>query len=105
MSRTNNKQIVIRMTDDNFSRIKKKVAASGMKQQDFLLRAILNKPIVNTDGLRDFVPQLKSIGNNLNQLTHLANAGYPIYISELTVVRKELHELWLLLKQYTPKQN
>lgn len=105
MSRTNTKQIVIRMTEKNFERIKKKVAASGLKQQDYLLRAILNKPIVNTDGLREFSAQLKSIGNNLNQLTRLANMGFPISSSELAEIRKELNNLWLSLKQFTPRQS
>lgn len=105
MSRTNTKQMVIRMSDDQHERIKKKVAASGLKQQDYLLRAILNKPIVNTDGLREFSAQLKNIGNNLNQLTRLANMGFPINSSELAEIRKELNNLWLSLKQFTPRQS
>lgn len=105
MSRTNTKQIVIRMTEENFERIKNKVAASGLKQQDYLLRAILNKPIVNTDGLREFSAQLKSIGNNLNQLTRLANMGFPIDRRELAAIREELNNLWLSLKQFTPRQS
>jgi hypothetical protein len=105
MSRTNTKQIVIRMTDANFERIKKKVAASGLTQQDFLLRAILNKPIINTEGLREFSTQLKGIGNNLNQLTRLVNAGFPISNSELAAIREELNKQWQLLKQFIPKQN
>lgn len=105
MPRTNTKQINIRMTKEDSERIKKKVAASGLSQQDFLLRAILNKPIVNTDGLREFSAQLKAIGNNLNQLTRLANAGYPVSSYELAAIREELNNLWLSLKQYTPRQS
>lgn len=105
MSRTNTKQMVIRMSDDQHERIKKKVAASGLKQQDYLLRAILNKPIINTDGLREFSAQLKNIGNNLNQLTRLANMGFPIDQRELAAIREELNNLWLSLKQFTPRQS
>ena len=105
MSRKNTKQIVIRMTEENFERIKKKVAASGLSQQDFLLRAILNKPIINTDGLKEFSAQLKSIGNNLNQLTRLANMGFHIDRRELSAIREELNNLWLSLKQFTPRQS
>lgn len=105
MSRTNSKQIVIRMTEENFERIKKKVAASGLKQQDYLLRAILSKPIINTNGLKEFSAQLKSIGNNLNQLTRFANMGFPISNTELAEIRRELNNLWLSLKQFTPRQS
>ena len=105
MSRKNTKQIIIRMTEENFERIKKKVAASGLSQQDFLLRAILNKPIINTDGLKEFSAQLKSIGNNLNQLTRLANMGFHIDRRELSAIREELNNLWLSLKQFTPRQS
>lgn len=105
MSRTRTRQIVIRLTDEEFARIKKKVAASGMRQQEYLLRAILNQRIVSTDGLKELVPQLKRIGGNLNQLTRLANAGFPIDGEVLQSIRLELNEQWRLLKQYTQKQS
>lgn len=105
MSRRRIRQIVIRLTDEEFARIKKKVAASGMRQQEYLLRAILNQRIVSTDGLKELVPQLKRIGVNLNQLTRLANAGFPIEAEALQSIRLELNEQWRLLKQYTQKQS
>jgi hypothetical protein len=105
MSRTRQKQIVIRMTETEFARVKKQIAASGLKQQEYLIRAILNKPIINTEGMKELIPQLKKLGTNLNQMTRLANAGFPIDTGELASMREELSKQWLLLKQYTQKRN
>ena len=46
-----------------------------MKLSDFVLRTALGKKIIIADGLQDVVRQQRAIGNNLNQLTRLANQG------------------------------
>ena len=105
MNRTRQQQVVVRMTNDEFARLKQLVAASGLNQQTYLLRAILNKRIVNTDGVKLLLPQLKGIGTNLNQLTRLAHTGYPVPADEVTSMRKELEALWQLLRQSIPRQS
>ena len=105
MNRTRQQQVIIRMTNDEFTRMKQLVAASGMSQQAYLLRAILNKPIVNTDGVMQILPQLKGIGNNLNQLTRLAHTGYPVPAGEVAAMGKELEKLWQSLRQSIPRQS
>lgn len=46
-----------------------------MKLSDYVLRCALGKKIIVAEGLSDVVKQQKAIGNNLNQLTRLANQG------------------------------
>ena len=46
-----------------------------MKLSDFVLRTALGKKIIIAEGLQDIVRQQRAIGNNLNQLTRLANQG------------------------------
>ena len=46
-----------------------------MKLSDFVLRTALGKKIIIAEGLQDVVKQQRAIGNNLNQLTRLANQG------------------------------
>ena len=46
-----------------------------MKLSDFVLRTALGKKIIIAEGLQDVVRQQRAIGNNLNQLTRLANQG------------------------------
>ena len=105
MNRTRQQQVIIRMTNDEFTRMKQLVAASGLNQQSYLLRAILNKRIVNTDGVKQILPQLKGIGTNLNQLTRLAHTGYPVPAEEIAAMRKELEALWQSLRQSIPRQS
>ena len=104
MNRTRQKQIVIRMSDDEQAAIKKKIERSGINQQQFLIRAAMEKPIINTDGIKAVVPELKRIGTNLNQIAKKCNEGRYIDDETLLTVQtigKELNEIWLLLRQLT----
>jgi len=92
------------MSEEETEQLKKKIEKSGMSQQEYLLRCVLEKPIVNTDGLKEFMPELKKQGSNLNQLTKKINErGYIDYKQELPQLEKELKEIWQLLKQYLRK--
>ena len=46
-----------------------------MSQSDYVTACCLGKRIVILDGLKEVLRQQKAIGNNLNQLTVLANMG------------------------------
>ena len=46
-----------------------------MTQSDYVIACCLGKRIVILDGLKEVLRQQKAIGNNLNQLTVLANTG------------------------------
>lgn len=104
MNRTRPKQIVIRLSEEEYARVKSKVEQSGMSQQEYLIRALTDKPICNTDGLKELVPEVKRIGNNLNQLSRRANEGRVVGLSELEQTQKELDEVWQLLKQFIQRQ-
>lgn len=104
MNRTRAKQVVIRMSDEEYAAMKKKVEASGMKQSEYLIKCITNKNVTNTDGLKELAIQLKRVGVNLNQIAEALNGrGYYEY-GLITQNQKELSELWQLLRQYLQKQ-
>ena len=46
-----------------------------MTQSDYVTTCCIGKRIVILDGLKEVLQQQKAIGNNLNQLTVLANMG------------------------------
>lgn len=98
-NRTRKKQIVIRMTDEEFKAVKAKVDKSGMRQQDYLIGAITGQKITNTDGLKELTPELKRIGVNINQIAKACNQGSQASYEEIQRIREELNEVWLLLKQ------
>lgn len=53
----------------------------------------LDKDIVIVDGLNEVVAKLRKIGNNINQLTYLANSGR-IYTVDLSEVKQEIGKVW-----------
>jgi hypothetical protein len=103
MNRTRPKQIVIRMTDEEFNTLKEKVDKSGMKQQEYLIKAITGKTITNTDGLKELTPELKRIGVNLNQIAKTCNQGNQASYDEIQRIGEELNEVWQSLRRLAQK--
>lgn len=104
MNRARPKQIVIRLSEDEFNTVKEKVELSGMKQQEYLIKSITGKAVTNTDGLKELTPELKRIGVNLNQIAKACNQGNQATHEEVTQIGKELNEVWQLLRQLAQKQ-
>lgn len=97
--RLRSKQIVIRLTEEEYESVKMKIEQSKMKQQDYLIKALTNKPIVVIEGVHELIPELKRIGNNLNQLTRACHEGKANCKSEVSEIEKELGDVWLLLRR------
>lgn len=102
MNRTRSKQIVIRLNEAEHDAIKEKIEKSGVSQQKYLIGAAMEKKIINTDGIKEVIPELKRIGNNLNQIARKCNEGRPIddeTSRAIVIIGKELSEAWLLLNK------
>lgn len=104
MNRKRQKQIVIRASEEEFEKIKQKVAAANQKQNEYLLHCALDKDIIVIDGLRDLTVELKRVGNNLNQLTREVHEGRANCSLELQDINKEMKEVWQLLRSLIQKQ-
>lgn len=98
-NKTRPKQVVIRLTDEEFSMLQNKVKRAGSNQQEFCRLAILGKEIKNTDGIKEVVPHLSHIGNNLNQIAKRLNQSNTINTAELSQTLKGCEEIWQLLRQ------
>lgn len=105
MNKNRQKQVMFRLSEKEAAELQRKVKQSGMNQQEYILKAVLDKPITNTDGIKEVLPELRRQGVNLNQLTKKLNeTGYVDYKQELPQLEKELKEVWQLLKQYLREQ-
>ena len=69
------RQFSIRISEQDLETICGKAAQAHMSQSDYVTACCLRKRIVILDGLKEVLRQQKAIGNNLNQLTVLANMG------------------------------
>ena len=95
--RNRKNQILIRMSDAEFSQYQKRRARSGKSGNAFCLACLLNHPIRAIEHLPEILRQLKAIGNNLNQIARAANAGFqapPV----TQKIQEEVNLLWRLLK-------
>ena len=70
-----NKQFSIRISAQDLETIRQKAVQAHMSQSDYVTACCLGKRIMILNGLMEVLRQQKAIGNNLNQLTVLANMG------------------------------
>ena len=93
--RKRNRNICIRVTDEERELIEKKRSLTGLNLRRFLLACLQKKKIVVKPGAESVIEQLKRIGNNLNQLTRNVNSGVVPRNCEkvLTQIRDEIAEV------------
>lgn len=105
MNKSRPKQLSFRVSEEEYERLKEKINESGKNQQEYILSCVLEKPITNTDGIKELLPELKRIGNNLNQIAKRCNEG-GMLPSEAEVRKhgEELNKVWRLLRQYLQRQ-
>ena len=73
--RKRNISIPIRVTEKELSVIDKKAARARLTRTEYLITCALGKEITLIENLKPILADLRRIGNNLNQLTRLANMG------------------------------
>ena len=92
------KQFSIRISEQDLDTIRRKAAQAHMSQSDYVTACCLGKRIVIMDGLKDVLRQQKAIGNNLNQLTVLANMG-KVQFANLDAAAREFTKINVTLRE------
>lgn len=100
--KTRTRKMTFRLTEDELEQVKHLVTESGTSQQKYLLYCALNKHIINTNGFRALIPEVKRIGANVNQIAKKANQTDYVSEKSMEEVREEVKKIWQLLKQLTP---
>lgn len=77
------KQLSFRVSEEEWELLQQKIAESGMNQQQYILSCVFGKTIINTDGIKAVVPELKQQGANLNQIGQ-----------KLSVTLNDLSSVW-----------
>ena len=97
------KKINIRLTEKEKNIIESKAKKLNMTLTKFIVSSCLKDKIVIVNGLDKVDSELRRIGNNINQLTRLANEKI-ITVIDLKELRMEVNNIWQLLKQLVQKQ-
>lgn len=85
--------IVIRVTKQEKERLIKKSQEADMTVSEYLIEQGLERDIVIIEDVKNLVYELRKIGNNINQLTHLANSGVirTVYLDEF---KEDMKKIW-----------
>ncbi|MBD9115039.1 plasmid mobilization relaxosome protein MobC [bacterium] len=86
-------RIEIRLTPEEKTMIINNSVKTNTTISEYLIKSATKKEIVVINDLDKLVIQLRKLGNNVNQLTKLAN-GRVITCVELGGVKKELSKIW-----------
>ena len=97
------KKINIRLTEKEKNIIELKAKKLNKTITKFIVSSCLKDKIVIVKGLDRVDTELRRIGNNINQLTRLANEKI-ITVIDLKELRMEVNNIWQLLKQLVQKQ-
>jgi hypothetical protein len=100
-NRQRNNAFKIALDDDELAEVDQKVQATGLSRSSYGRASLLGtpgprakrRPPVNAEALARATVALNQVGNNLNQIAHVLNAGGAIgmardYLSTLAVVRE-----------------
>ena len=85
--------ITIRVTKQEKESLIKKSQKVEMTLSEYLIEQGLERDIVIIEDVKNLVYELRKIGNNINQLTHLANSGVirTVYLDEF---KEDMKKIW-----------
>ena len=95
------KIITIRVNEKEEKLIERSEVAK-LSLSEYLIEQGLDKDIVIVDGLNEVISELRRIGNNINQLTYLANSGR-IYTVDLSEVKQKIGKVWNVINELQNK--
>ena len=83
--RRRNKNVAVRMTEDEYAAFMMKVAESGQTQQSFIINSVLGVKVSGREEVKELQKlsgqfadtnrQLRGMATNTNQMAHVATTG------------------------------
>ncbi len=93
MSIEKNKSISLRLTENEYNRLKKLSDENGYSVSNFVRKKIFDKKIINKNVIETFLYNANRIGNNLNQIARYCNTNKSvdkIVLEKLIEIEKEI---------------
>lgn len=91
---------LLRLSEAEHSRLLYLSKTTGLNQEQVLRQALMNAPLLErppADYIK-MVRQISALGNNLNQLAHLANINAKVENADLLAARKIMEQIWIYIK-------
>lgn len=94
-------QITVRLTKQEKIHLDKQARLAGMKMEPFVRNLIAGNNIRErpAEYWGEMIRQLSAIGNNINQIAHIANATEYIDIDQLQEAQRLMEEVWKIVKE------
>lgn len=95
-NRKRNKQIILRLSEEEFKLLKIKYENSKVKNMNlFLLKCIFNKNIYHVDmnSIRKIYTYISNIASNINQITRVINTNKNVYIKDINDIQSEISKI------------
>ena len=90
----------IRLTEKQHSHLKIQAQKSGLKMEPFIRKLIMGVEVKARppNEYSQLIKEVNAIGNNINQIAHIANATGTISQTEIDIVKKNQNDIMRLVK-------
>ena len=101
MNTKRQKYVTFRVSDSEYQQLQTRIKNSGLNTQQFLIRAVLEKPIVNKDAFQELLIELRHQGSNLNQIARACNSGQAQDAAESAkAASRKLEKFWQQIRLF-----
>lgn len=90
------KKITVRLTEKEYAKLREMSATSGLKMEPVIRQILVGyeiRPRPNATYIK-LIDQLAAVGNNLNQIAHLANRTGVVTEQQLKETHQLLEKIW-----------
>ena len=90
------KKITVRLTDKEYAKLREMSETSGLKMEPVIRKLLVGyeiRPRPNATYIK-LIKELSAVGNNLNQIAHLANATGKITEEQWKETHQLLEKIW-----------
>lgn len=97
-----NKNIKIRITENELARIRERAAASGMNISGYIRKCAVDGKIIlyETKNLFGLKTTLKAIGKNVNQIAVVVNSTGSVYANDIEDLKNNMRSVEHMLNEY-----
>lgn len=91
---------LLRLNQDEQERLRYLSKSTGLNQEQVLRKVLMDAPLLERP-TADYIKmsrQIAALGNNLNQLAHIANASGEVSNTDLLTAKQIMEQIWRYIK-------